>query len=276
MTGQHLRYLYLMDFRGITVLLSLVSFISMCFIAFLQTRDAFIAGRRGHGIQVEAYYVCFSCVFFIVVLFMPVLNGNYVSWAMLRYNIYVFYLALFNYAYIFHFIFYRKRRVRAVIPLAATGITIIMAVYTLHYANRADIGGGLSAMLDYYPDYVECIDELAVSSGLQYGVAGYWYAKTTTMFSRKNVRLYAIYNDMAIMYHVSNRNWYYKSGKGAHANPDFKFVVLNSIDTSSITNFLGEPLKVFSCKKDMKILEFPEFEFDPVKRRIFTPARAEK
>lgn len=273
MTGQHFRYLYLMDFRGITVLLSMISFIAMIIVAVLLARDVF--KKKEKEKQIEAFYACFSCFFFVIVLFMPVINGSYVSWAMLRYNIYVLFLALFNYAFIFHYVLYGRRQAKTFVPIVATGISVMMAVYTLYHANRADIGEGLSAMLNHYPDYVECIDEFADSRGLQYGVAGYWYAKMTTMFSRKNVRLYTVHHDMAIWYHVSNRNWYYKNGKGAHASPEFKFVVLNSLDSAAVGISLGEPLEVFSCEEDLKVLEFPEFEFDPVTRRTINSETAE-
>jgi hypothetical protein len=270
MTAQHLRYLYLMDFRGITVLLSLVSFIALCIIAVIHARDIFKRQNRSHERLVEAMYVYFSCLFFLIVLFMPVINGSYVSWALLRYNIYVFYLALFNYAYIFHFLLNKENRAYG-FNFITTTITVLIAGFSLYHAKNADIGKGLLRVLNHYPGYVECVDEFAESRGLQYGVAGYWDAKMTTMFSRKNVRLYTVHENMSIWYHVTNRNWYYKNGRGNHANPEFRFVIMNSLENESVYNSLGEPLLEHHCGGDVRINEYPEFLFNPSTRTPYYP-----
>jgi hypothetical protein len=269
MAGQHFRYLYLMDFRGITVLLSLVSFILMSIIAIILVRDVFRAKQK--EMPVEAFYACFSTVFFIVVLFMPVINGSYVSWAMLRYNTFVFYLALFNYAFILHIVSSRAHAVKPVLTWMAVGISVLATLFTLHRAVQTDFGTGLSAMLGHYPGYVECIDEFAGNSGFQYGISDYWYAKTTTMFSRQGVRLYTVYRDMGVWAHGSNRNWYYKNGKGAHGNPEFRFVLMDSLHTSAVGSSLGEPLRVFNCEQGLTIYVYPEFLFDRTTRRSYFP-----
>jgi hypothetical protein len=279
MTGQHLRYLYLMDFRGVTVLLSLISFIVLCFIALIHSREVFIKHNRGYEKLTETFYVYFCCLFFLIVLFMPVINGSYVGWALLRYNIYVFYLSLFNYAYIFNFLFRRETSVK-IFSLFATAMVTIMAGFTLYHAKITEIGKGLSSVINHYPEYIECIDEFAESRGLTYGVAGYWHAKMITMFSRKNVRLYTVHENMNIWYHVTNSNWYYKNGRGAHANPEFRFVILNSLESDAIKS-LGEPVFEHQCtppwiagretSENLRINEYPEFLFDPATRRLFFP-----
>ena len=278
MTGQHLRYLELMDFRGVTVLLSLVSFILTAVIAGMHVRKIYRVKREGGHYKelTGAFHTIFSSLFFLIVLFMPVINGSYVGWAILRYNIYAFYLALFNYSYIaFYFISKRSEAAR-VFNRTVLVIVIAMSGFTFYHAANTGIFNGISLLLNYYPGFVECTDEFARENDLKYGVAGYWYAKMTTMFSKNGVRLYTVHPDMAIWYHVMNRNWYYKNGKGAHACPEFRFVVAGSLDSAAIENYLGEPLKEHLCKGSEKILEFPEFVFDPVTRRPFYPSEKEQ
>ena len=273
MTGQHMRYLELMDFRGITVVLSVVSFIITVVIAAGLIRK-FHKGKR-EGRQNEgftmAFHALFSSLFFPVVLFMPVINGSYAGWAILRYNIYVFYLALFNYSFIAFYLIRQMRGAERVFNRAVLVMVIAMSGFTLYHTVRTDIKGGITSLLDHYPGFVACIDEFAAENSLEYGVAGYWYAKTTTMFSKKGVRLYTVHPDMAIWYHVMNRNWYYTGGRGAHASPEFRFVVSGSLDSTSIMTILGEPLREHICDGSVKIMIFPEFLFDPLTRRPFFP-----
>jgi len=276
MTGQHLRYLQLMDFRGITVLISLVSFMLTCLIAVTLTRKLFLKGNDKQGSWLPAFYSYYSSLFFVIVLFMPVINGSYVGWAILRYNIYAFYLALFNYGFIICFFLSERTATRRVFDKVMVVVVIVMSGYSSVHVINNRIGKGISAVVNYYPAWVACIDEFAEENDLRYGVAEYWYAKMTTMFSENDVRLYTVHHDMAIWYHVMNRNWYYKNRKGVHANPEFRFVVANSLDSASIAKYYGKPLQEYRCEGNLRILEYPEFVFDPSTRRSFFPDKAEQ
>ncbi|MGF1583936.1 MAG: hypothetical protein ACFCUM_01345 [Bacteroidales bacterium] len=274
MSGQHFRYLQLMDFRGLTVLLSLVSFALMCILAWIRTRELLFLGKETEK-WTGVFYLYFYFFFFIIVLFMPVLNGSYVGWALLRYNIYVFYLSLFNYAFIFHFLLSRKKELRKVFNYALISVVLLISGFTLKYSTNSGIASGITSLIDYYPDYVECIDELAKERNVKYGVGGYWHAKMTTMFSRNNVRVYTVHENMAIWYHVTNRNWYYRQGEGHYGDPEFRFVLASSLDSAAIGSSLGVPEWEHSCNDDFRVVGFKEFRFESVTRQPYFPESAD-
>jgi hypothetical protein len=269
MSGQHGRYLQLMDLRGVIVLLSLISFLVTCLIAIRETAGLLRSRTKDQESWLQAFYVCFFCAFFLIVLFMPVINGSYVGWAILRYNVQVFYLAIFNYAFLFWYFFEKQVPAGRHFRLAAKVVTAFALAGTLVYGAAQPIKKGLSSFLNYYPDYVESVDAFSRETGLQYGVAEYWYAKKITMFSRNEVRLYTVHPDMAIWYHVMNRNWYYKGGKGRYAVPEFRFVLTNKLHPEAISQYLGEPLQSHDYIGYLNIQTFPAFCFDKQTRRPF-------
>jgi hypothetical protein len=264
-----------MEFRGVTVLLSLISFVLMCILAWVRTRELFFTEKitaKWAGV----FYLYFYCLFFIIVLLMPVINGSYSGWALLRYNIYVFYLSLFNYSFIFHFLFTRKENLRNVFKYVFLSAVMLISGFTVRYSVNSGIVKGLTSLVGYYPDYVECIDEFAKERNIQYGVGGYWHAKMTTMFSRNNVRVYTVHENIAIWYHVTNKNWYYRQGKGLYAEPEFRFVLASSLDSAAISSSLGMPEWEHSCNDDFRVLGFKEFRFDPVTRQAYFPESADQ
>lgn len=267
MASQHFKYVYLLDFRGIIVLLSLSSFVITSYIAITYLNKIFGKKSRNYN-WIKAFYVFFFCAFFIIVLFMPVINGSYLGIAVLRYNIHVFYLAMFNWAFIVSYFIKNKKRVGHVVFKFAFIIFLsITLIYTILFPLRSNVKFTNSEFYNYYPEYIECADNLAEKNNLKYGVAEYWLAKKITMFSKQDLRVYTVFSDMKIWYHVMNRNWYYKRGKGKHGHPEFTFVIPNSLNKKSIIEHLGEPEQILDCSGTFKIWQYPEFEFDPDTRR---------
>jgi len=260
MIGQYKYYLSSVDYRSLIVLLTVFSFFILTYILIIQLRK--IIKQTGIDIQFfqETGYVLFSVVFSVIVLFTPVINGTYYSPAILRYNIYFIYLGIFNYAYIF-FYFSKNKIFRLVFNPVILIVSVYLMVYTISYIKNHNIKKGMADFLNYYPEIVRCVDEMAEKHNLRYGVAHYWNAKLITMFSRKDVRVYTVHHDMAIWYHVTNQNWYYKNGKGRYGEPEFNFVITNDLDTLAIRNVLDKPEKDLRCG-DIKILKFREYQFD--------------
>ena len=91
------------------------------------------------------------------------------------------------------------------------------------------------------------------------------------MFSKENVRLYSIYENVRAYYQVMNQNWYYSDGKGKHGNPQFRFVLTTptTIDADALKEQLGDPLLVYDCPGRIELKLFPEFAFDPISRRPY-------
>jgi hypothetical protein len=269
MAGQHGRYLQLMDLRGILVALSLISFFAMCVIAVqrigISWKKPLMAENK------EAFYILFFILFFLIVLFTPIINGSYVGWAILRYNVHVFYLSLFNFVFIAYYLSSRKIA-NTIIKLTAVGVALVFAGYAVLTIYRNDVKTNLTNFVNYYPETVRCIDEFGLAHGVQYGIAEYWYAKRTTMFSKNNMRVYTVFPDVKPWYHVMNQNWYFKDGKGKYGNPEFRFVVTNALDREKIINTFGQPELTYECMPaEVNIALYPDFEFDRATRSPYIP-----
>ncbi|MBS4059363.1 MAG: hypothetical protein KG029_03090 [Bacteroidetes bacterium] len=267
MFSQHLRYIYLMDFRGIIVILSTISFFIILRIAIKYFLRVCIRQEKDFNLP-KVFFSFFFVAFFLIVLFMPVINGSYVGWAILRYNVYVFYFALFSYTFIIYYYINKNKhygkRIFIYFFLVFFGV---IDTYTIFYSTKHSIREGHSEYFNYYPEYVECADKISKEHNLQYGVAEYWLAKKISMFSKNDLRVYTVHSNAAIWYHVMNKNWYYKTGKGKYGNPEFKFVISNSLNHDSIRKHMGEPINIFDCSGTLKVWEYPEFQFDKSTRR---------
>jgi hypothetical protein len=255
-----------LDFRGVVVLLSFVSFFVMLANSVAIIREK-VLGKKA-GITPQDFYVLFFVLFFPVVLFMPIINGAYVGPAIIRFNIQVYYLGLFNLAFLIYLMagYLRVQKITGYF-----GALIILALLILGGVKTSGNLKGLQNLTGYYTDDIRCIDEFARKHGVQYGIAPYWYAKRIMMFSKENVRLYSIYENMRAYYHVMNQNWYYGDGKGAHGNPEFRFVLTTptTMDAGILKEQLGDPLLVYACPGRIELKLFPEFAFDPANRQPF-------
>ncbi|GEM_PF-905529 len=272
MTAQHLGYIRAGGFRSLILLLSAASFLVTAGIAVHYLKK--LAGRQGlrRTRSAEAFYVFFFCLFFLIVLFTPIVNGSYVGPAIMRYNVHVLYLGMFNLAFLMHY-FLRNSRAGHVFNLPAGAALLLLTALTIRHPLQQEVGQGLKKFAQYYPDYVECTDRLAMEQGFRYGVGEYWYAKKITMFSKAGVRVYTVHHDMAIWYHVMNRNWYHAGGRGRHADPEFRFVIANNLDEVAILKQLGPPLNSYQCLEYFRVYEYPRFAFDDpsTRRPSFVP-----
>ncbi len=267
MRDQHLGYLQAVDFRSLILVLSLLSFGCM----FVLGVSYFLKILRNIPFRpaerTQASYTLYFCLFFMVVLFTPVINGSYVGPAILRYNIHVFYLAVFNLGFIASFVCSNPARQKIFKSLVGAAMVLCIA-FGVHFMATKGVGKGLDRFINHYPNAARCLDQLAEAQGFQYGISAYWQAKQITMFSKKGVRVYHVYHDTAIWYHVTNQNWYYQGGKGVHADPEFRFVVLNGLEEEAVLKELGPPAQIHQCPGSLKVYEYPPFEFaDPRSRR---------
>ncbi len=267
MMGQHLKYISLLDLRGLIVILSMISFLIILGILANNLYKLFKSKEINNSIIIETAYLLFSTSFCLIVFFMPVINGNYVSWAMLRYNIYVFYLCIFNYAYILYFFSEKKYIITKVLQTTIIIATIFLVFISIRISGKTEIKQNLTKFFNYYPTKVKNIDEAAEKNNLKFGVANYWYAKYITMFSKQDIRLYTVHDNLCPWYHVMNENWYYKNEKGKFKNPEFTFIISNSINKDIITKKLGIAKDTIQCDNDIQILKYEVFKYDKATRQ---------
>lgn len=261
---QHLFYISRFDFRGIIDLLFIISFISHSIILVKNLAKAFKGNDFNKN---ELFYLLTFTSFLFITLMAPIINGSYVSQAILRYNIYSLYAGVFSFGYLIY-------KFQSSLKISLNYLTIILvllltieSVFIFSKISKQNSIKRLSEFMNYYPEKVKCIDELSKENNLKYGVAEYWSAKQITMLSKQNVRIYTVLDNMGAWYHVTNQNWFYKNGKGKYANPEFNFVLTDGLNTNKIINQLGIPIDTLQCAEGAEIFIYPEFEFDKKSRK---------
>jgi len=114
------------------------------------------------------------------------------------------------------------------------------------------------------------VDEFAQKHQLQYGVAGYWDAKYTTMFSKHNLRVYTAINEkLNLWYHVMNSNWYYEHDRGKYNKPEFRFVIFSPEQFNTTRKLFGEPIDSTQIENGKYIYYIPEFKYDRETKQPF-------
>jgi hypothetical protein len=265
---QHFTYLREMDFRGVTLILSMLSVLFTAVAAVLRLRR-FYRGAIHQPVELFlTMYLVFSVVFWFVVLVTPILNGSYVGFAILRYNIYAIYLSLFNYGILMMMYLQHQGRFKRMWIVPACLMTLVTSFSLKHIRELPD--GGLRKLVHYYPSMVQAMDSLAVKEDLHYGVATYWNAKYITMFSTTGLRVYTVYPELIPWYHVMNEHWYRSGGKGKYGSPAFTFIYMSGMDSTIVSGKLGEPKEVIPFEKSA-IWEFPPFVFTSGKQPEFIP-----
>jgi len=257
---QHLSYISKFDFRGIINLLFLFSFITHI-IFLIKNLSKALKGKEFN--KNELTYLLVFTTFLFITLTAPILNGSYVSMAILRYNIYSLYAGVFSIG----FLLYKFRLPLNYLKIVLVIFLFVESVFIISKIKNQDIINGLSNFMNYYPEEVQYIDQLAKENNLKYGVAEYWNAKHTTMLSRQNVRIYTVLSDVAAWYHVTNQNWFYKGGKGDYGNPEFNFIITQRLNKENILRQLGNPIDTLYCANGLEIFVFPEFEFEKKTRK---------
>ena len=108
---------------------------------------------------------------------------------------------------------------------------------------------------DYYPSYVECIDEHAEELGIKYGVAQYWQARPITELSRVGLRVVQVLRDLSVYHWCNNKYWY-------DIEPEFVIIDLKHpepsalrLDEKLIIERYGIPDNTFICEQS-KILVY--------------------
>jgi hypothetical protein len=138
------------------------------------------------------------------------------------------------------------------VAMSAAIVAVLVPVYKIATSAppRRDL-------YTYRPPLVEFLDQLAPSENLRYGYAGYWQARTITLFSSRRLRAYAVDGVLNPLFWVSNRQWYRASLEDRSKRPHIDFVVLDDprwkISRQNAVRALGEPAREV-CFKDTRVL----------------------
>jgi hypothetical protein len=254
LSSQLTGYLLGMNFKSLIILVSLLSFTGTIFLFFRINR------KEEENLYLKFYFL-FSIAFTSLVFLMPVLAGNYTGYDTIRYNIYVFYLSVIN-SGIIAAIFLKGRMVKHAVRRITLSVPVLFSLVLVGVIIVEFSGNGLRRFLNYYPAIVRCVDEASQKEKLLYGVGGYWDAKYITLFSKKEVRIYSVYDDLKPYNHITNENWY----TAPHAI--FNFIIQNhtadSLAYRSSLGLTGERLN----SGEAQLIKVPPFRYDTNGYRI--------
>lgn len=241
MIGEYIEYF---GYHTLTIYLFLISIVCLCWLLIRKWRAADLILK-------------FSLIFILgqafLLVWAPVLTGSFTGMDTLRYNIYPLYLGGLNLAIFLAFMAPRTQ-------IFKTGFKYIMILITAGLFVGALFKfepKGLRAFFNYYPETVRKLDNIAEKEGLLRGVGNYWYSRYVTLFSKKGVKVHAVFENTAAYFHISNENWFY--------NPDnkFNFILLNNFaDTSQYrTNVKGA--KLLYNEENLVLVKTDVFQYDP-------------
>jgi hypothetical protein len=244
---------YILDFRikGLIIVLSFLAVVASLINSFKAIKRYFNSTERSFGL--DEYYHIFFTVFAAAVFWAPVINGNYGGWDTIRYIFAVFIFALI---YIFSLIPDLRNSSKKVISKIFVGLAAVGLVGFIFNIKN------FNQVISYYPRKVNIIDQIAIERGLEYGVAGYWDAKLTTMFSKQKLKVFCTFENFNPHLHVVNRNWFFEKAHARNESPIYEFIIID--DEKQITeaiNILGPECFIVQ-KEDIRVLITPPFIID--------------
>jgi hypothetical protein len=100
----------------------------------------------------------------------------------------------------------------------------------------------------YEMEFAQCIDDHKEEYGLKYGLGDFWIAKSTSLLSKKGVRIYPIYGSWysEAYFYMNNMDWFLGAPDSRHPNPEYNFLAATAIDFD-IRYEVGEPVATFEC-----------------------------
>ena len=234
-------YMTEFSFKSFSMYLGLVSFIGMCWLYFKLKKSKN---------QLLSIYITFSIIFSVCSFWIVVINGSYTGWDSMRYNIYAFYIGILN-TVVFVSCIDFKLRYKIVGKYLVYGLCFLILTIGIKKFSFT----GLNNYLTYYPEMVKQLDMLADSNNLKFGVANYWDARKTTLFSKKNLKVYSVFDDLALNDLSSNENWYF--------NPkvQFDFIILNGLDTTLYKQKITTT-KYISKTEVLQLVKTSRFKYD--------------
>jgi hypothetical protein len=216
---------------------------------------AFAIFKRKKLPQGILFLLSFYTVFSICVLSAPIINGNYSGYDTLRYNVSPFYFSIVILVLLIAYLFENKMKSLRAKTIGQTLIVVVFLFLTMTKYSTT----GLRNYFNFYPQTVKEIDEACKKNGLTYGVAEYWTARYTTMFSKNNIKVLSVF-DTANLYEMgSNIQWYYQNV--------FDFVIANNMDDASLLKYFSIRDTVETSEHRILVVDkfiFPEGQYFPM------------
>jgi hypothetical protein len=255
MIGHMLFYLKNGPYIRIIIISSILSFLSMVYLSITGI-------RKEQELSAFTIYCYLTVIYTLIVFFAPVINGNYTAWDSLRYLIYAFYISMLNIPLVIGY-FLKSNFKEVIINKVIIWFLIICLIGSFWIGfNKLSISG-LYNYFNYYPKDVAKMDKIAKENKLLYGVGNYWSAKYFTMFSKYDVKILPVFDNMFPYFHASNRNWFFDK------NSIFNFIILNKIlEKEEYKIFMGST-GIIIDSNELEIILLPKFRYDPVTKKPY-------
>ncbi len=175
----------------------------------------------------------------IVVIYLRLWGGsNY------RYFHNVFVLAWMISGFYFYDLYVRRGIYKLIIIFSLIAPTILIATPLFESNSTFSRYGPRTA----YPTNMACLDKVAESHNLQYGISEYFQAKTIGALTKKGLLVNQVTYDFDILHWVNNFYWYLtKSTPRNLLEYDFIVSLPNQESYKRIPYYFGEPTEINNC-----------------------------
>jgi len=231
----------------------------------------FLKDEMDAGGKQQYQLVLFMWIFVMAVYFAPVINGSYVGHAIIRYNFAALITGSVGFTYLLLRWLTKIPPVRKLLSFAVLLLTAGLIGLYMAIALNHRFFSGIQSYVNYYPRLSEILDQLQEEHDLSCGIANYWEAKKTTIFSTNDVRLYAVSDGtFRPTYHVTNENWYHRGGQGRFADPVFNYLVTDGFrHTGKLHELFGERMDTLFNREGYTVVKVPPYLFERGSREIF-------
>ena len=264
---QHWNLLKAFELRSFIVAITFISLIISIFLSIRYLIKAKKISTFSPSQKTTTTFIVFTAGALFLNIFAPIINGNYLGIACLRYATFTY---LFSFAVIVFFIHYFAKKSTILIKYISSAFLILLVSILISGFIKYEIKNTIVRIANYYPEEVQLVDEYAKENNLKYGVANWWNAKVTTMFSHQDLRVYTAINDkLNLWYHATNENLYHDYDKGKYQNPVFNFVILTKMEPKVIKKHFGQPLDSLMHDGEPLVYILNEFKYNRETRQPY-------
>lgn len=230
---------YLLEFS----FLSLIIFIS---ITSYTLNLILVVNKQFKHNFTELYFLSINSF----ILFCPIILGRITGLDSIRYNYHSLIFLTFLFPYFMTRVFQLKSSQKAL--RFYTFFTIILISSVLISFDHT----GIKKYLNIYPEEVALIDFNKQKLGLKNGLATYWKSKKSTFFSKKNINIRCVFEDLKPHTHVANIDWYYKE------SPIYNFIIIDNDEMFNQVKNKFKSIEVFKISENITITKTSPFTFD--------------
>ncbi len=249
MKKQFVEYLLRFDLRSLFFVLAILSFCGVVLLVYKQWKNRRVS-------EVIFFYFLYVILFSVLVPMVPIVVGNYFGYDTLRYAISVMYFLLFNIPLVVFFLL-RGTNLIGPIRLNLNWVLMPVLVVLISFSVRFYDAKGMRNYLNYYPEDVRVVDEIAKKEGLKVGLAEYWNANLIHILSRENLKVYPAYSELIPFFHSVNRSVYFDD------DTVFDFVLIDNFLQPEKYNLHLEGKGVILPYEKVKIAKVPPFRISP-------------